>query len=77
MELITGGELFDRICEKEKYTEREVRTKAALGGIELGLGLLDATARLIGLVAPVQARDLLRQLAAGVQVRCRVPPAHH
>lgn len=25
MELITGGELFDRICEKAKYTEREAR----------------------------------------------------
>lgn len=25
MELITGGELFDRICEKERYTEREAR----------------------------------------------------
>lgn len=25
MELITGGELFDRICQKEKYTEREAR----------------------------------------------------
>lgn len=25
MEIITGGELFDRICEKEKYSEREAR----------------------------------------------------
>jgi calcium/calmodulin-dependent protein kinase I len=25
IELISGGELFDRICEKEKYTEREAR----------------------------------------------------
>lgn len=25
MELITGGELFDRICEKERYSEREAR----------------------------------------------------
>jgi calcium/calmodulin-dependent protein kinase I len=25
LELITGGELFDRICEKERYTEREAR----------------------------------------------------
>lgn len=25
MEVITGGELFDRICEKAKYTEREAR----------------------------------------------------
>lgn len=25
MELITGGELFDRICKKERYTEREAR----------------------------------------------------
>ena len=25
MELLTGGELFDRICEKERYSEREAR----------------------------------------------------
>ena len=25
LELISGGELFDRICEKEKYSEREAR----------------------------------------------------
>lgn len=25
LELIQGGELFDRICEKQKYTEREAR----------------------------------------------------
>jgi serine/threonine protein kinase len=25
LEIITGGELFDRIVEKEKYTEREAR----------------------------------------------------
>ena len=25
MELLTGGELFDRIVEKERYTEREAR----------------------------------------------------
>jgi serine/threonine protein kinase len=25
LEMLTGGELFDRICEKEKYTEREAR----------------------------------------------------
>jgi calcium/calmodulin-dependent protein kinase I len=30
MELVTGGELFDRICEKECYTELEARDTARI-----------------------------------------------